>query len=85
MIFVARSLITILLAAAQRQTGDDPQKPSLPVHKDSVTVFADGKSNTIENPDPSQRILVRQDLLDIPTYASISFSYHFGRAPGSPR
>ncbi len=34
------------------------------MQKDSVTVFADGPGNTIENPDPSQRILVRQELLD---------------------
>lgn len=51
MIFVARSFAGILLAIASR-------------HNDSVTVFADGNSNTIENPDPSQRILVRQDLVD---------------------
>ncbi len=32
--------------------------------RDSVTVFADAKNSTIENPDPSQRTLVREDLLD---------------------
>jgi hypothetical protein len=70
MTFVARVVVEILLALGQ-QSGEQPpkpadsaQKPDIPVVRDSVTVFADGKSNTIENPDPSQRILVRQELLD---------------------
>ncbi len=32
-------------------------------HKDSITVIA-RRSRTVENPDPSRRILVRQELLD---------------------
>lgn len=56
MIFVARTLLTIL--ALQQ----DPQP--VPPRKDSVTVVADGVANTIQNPDPSQRVLVRQELLD---------------------
>lgn len=67
MIFVARTLIGIVLAIAGQQSPDAPQtaeKPPISMQKQSITVFADGKSNTIENPDPSQRILVRQELLD---------------------
>jgi hypothetical protein len=63
MLFVARLLVGLLFS----QTGPQPdsaQKPDIPLRKDSVTVYADGQSNTIENPDPSQRILVRQELLD---------------------
>jgi hypothetical protein len=55
MIFVAHSIIGILLTA---------QKPVIPMQKESVTVVADVNPSTIENPDPGQRILVRQDLLD---------------------
>jgi hypothetical protein len=55
--FVARAIVAMILAATAQQ-------PAVEVRKDSVTVFADGRSNTIENPDPSQRILVRQELLD---------------------
>jgi hypothetical protein len=62
MIFVARSVVAVLVAIAGQQ--DNAQKTRVPGHYDSVTVFADGKSNTVENPDPSQRILVRDDLLD---------------------
>jgi hypothetical protein len=57
--FVARSVLWILIAAAQRQSEN-----AIPAHKDSVTVVASAPARTIENPDPSQRIQVRDDLLD---------------------
>jgi hypothetical protein len=46
----------VLLAAAR--------KPAIPPHKDSVTVVASAPSGTIESPDPSQRIQVRDELID---------------------
>jgi hypothetical protein len=49
-------IAAVLLAAAQ--------EPAIPPHKDSITVIATADPRTVENPDPSQRILVRQELLD---------------------
>jgi hypothetical protein len=58
MFFVARMLLGVLAAYSQQQQSDPPPR------KDSVTIFAESPGNTVENPDPSQRILVRQELLD---------------------
>jgi hypothetical protein len=54
--FVARSVVWVLVAIAQEK--------AIPPHQDSVTVVASAPFGTIENPDPSQRIQVRDDLLD---------------------
>jgi hypothetical protein len=56
MIFVARSVVWILIAVAPKQ--------AIPAQTDSVTVVASAPTATIEHPDPSQRIQVRDDVLD---------------------
>jgi hypothetical protein len=53
--YVAQIAAMLILAA---------QEPAIPVHKESITVVAPADPRTIENPDPSQRIHVREELLD---------------------
>ncbi len=42
----------------------DLQFTALAAHSDSVTVTADVKDVNIQNPDPAQRVLVREEILD---------------------